>query len=288
MKFKNIIIKTFTFIGILSYATHSLAQTKGKIAIVIDDMGYNRHNLAFTDLPKPITFAILPFTPYSKKIANAAYQQNRDVMLHLPMQAQSHNNLLGKGALLEKMSKQEVLFTLKGALSDIPYAVGVNNHMGSKLTEEIIPMQWVMSTLFEKGLFFMDSVTTGKSVAESSAITAGLPGLSRNIFLDNIRTSKAMEKQFNEAIKHSQEAPYTIMIGHPYPETLDYLSKRLAKPSAEFQLVKLSQLIPIEQRTMLAKNRSLNSTPNTLTPNTTVSNICDYPFLWSPPCLVNW
>jgi polysaccharide deacetylase 2 family uncharacterized protein YibQ len=274
---------------IYSYTSNTLAIKQGKIAIIIDDMGYNRHNLAFTDLPAPITFAILPFTPYSQKIANAAHQQNREVILHIPMQAQANNHLLGKGALTEDMSKQQHQQTLKNALADVKYAIGVNNHMGSKLTEELGPMKWTMELLYKKGLFFVDSVTTAKSVAESSAIEAGLPDLKRSIFLDNVRTPQAMEKQFKQAIQHSQNAPYTIMIGHPYPETLSYLSKRLAEPGDDYQLVKLSQLIPVEQRTMLAKQRGLDSTQSTVkSTNNKVSNICDYPFLWSPPCLRNW
>lgn len=276
-------------ICIFSYTNNALAITPGKIAIIIDDMGYNRHNLAFTDLPKTITFAILPFTPYSQKIANAAHQQNREVILHIPMQAQANNHLLGKGALTEDMSKQQHQKALTNALADVKYAIGVNNHMGSKLTEELTPMQWTMELLYKQGLFFVDSVTTAKSVAENSAVDAGLPDLKRSIFLDNVRTPQAMEKQFKQAIEHSLNAPYTIMIGHPYPETLKYLSKRLTKPGKDYQLVKLSQLIPTEQRTMLAKQRALNSTHSTVkSTNNKVSNICDYPFLWSPPCLRNW
>jgi polysaccharide deacetylase 2 family uncharacterized protein YibQ len=276
-------------ICIFSYTNNALATNQGKIAIIIDDMGYNRHNLAFTDLPKAITFAILPFTPYSQKIADAAHRQNREVILHIPMQAQANNHLLGQGALTEGMSKQQHQHALTNALADVKYAIGVNNHMGSKLTEERTPMQWTMELLFQQGLFFVDSVTTAKSVAENSAVDAGLPDLKRSIFLDNIRTPQAMEKQFKQAIEHSFNAPYTIMIGHPYPETLAYLSKRFTEPSEDYQLVKLSQLIPTEQRTLLAKQRALNSIQSTVkSTNNKVSNICDYPFLWSPPCLRNW
>ncbi len=227
------------------------AATIGKIAIIIDDMGYNRHNQSFSKLPNPVTFAILPFTPYSKKIANAAHQQHREVILHIPMQAQSHNHLLGKGALMEQMTKQHFQHVLSQGLADIPYAIGVNNHMGSKLTEENIPMQWTMELLSKRGLFFVDSLTTSHSVAESNAVAAGLPALKRHIFLDNVRTPAAMDKQFQQAIEHSQKAPYTILIGHPYSETLQYLSQRLGAPNKDFQLIKLSQLIPEKQRVIL-------------------------------------
>ncbi|MDN2664570.1 divergent polysaccharide deacetylase family protein [Psychromonas sp. 14N.309.X.WAT.B.A12] len=243
------------YIGLISYSTSTLASSIGKIAIIIDDIGYNRHNQAFLKLPKAITFAILPFTPYSTKIANLAHQQSREVLLHIPMQAHSHNHLLGKGALMEQMTKHSFQHTLSGALDDIPYAIGVNNHMGSKLTEETVPMQWTMDLLSQHGLFFVDSLTSAKSVAAKTAIAAGLPALKRHIFLDNVRTPEAMDKQFDQAIKHSLTTPYTILIGHPYPETLSYLSQRLGAPNKDFQLVKLSQLIPEKQRMMLDQKK---------------------------------
>jgi len=247
--------KCILCIGLLTCSANSLANTVGKIAIIIDDIGYNRHNQAFLKLPKAITFAILPYTPYSTKIANLAHQQDREVLLHIPMQAHSHNHLLGEGALMEQMTKHGFQHTLSDALDNIPYAIGVNNHMGSKLTEEIIPMQWTMDLLSQHGLFFVDSLTSAKSVASKTAIKTGLPALKRHIFLDNVRTAKAMEKQFEQAIQHSLREPYTILIGHPYPETLNYLSQRLSGPNRDFQLVKLSQLIPKEQRMMLDQKK---------------------------------
>ncbi|MGJ8581828.1 MAG: divergent polysaccharide deacetylase family protein [Psychromonas sp.] len=249
--------KLLLSIGLIVSSTNPLANTNtvGKIAIIIDDIGYNRHNQAFLTLPNAITFAILPFTPYSTKIANLAHQQNREVLLHIPMQAHSHNHLLGEGALMEQMTKHSFQHTLTGALNNIPYAIGVNNHMGSKLTEEAIPMQWTMDLLSQQGLFFVDSLTSAKSVAAKTAIAAGLPALTRHIFLDNIRTPKAMEKQFKQAIQHSLKNASTILIGHPYPETLSYLKQRLGAPNRDFLLVKLSQLIPEKQRIQLTKKK---------------------------------
>ena len=256
LKSFNIFAKTFIWLCLFAYSVNATAATSiGKISIIIDDMGYNRHNQLFSKLPNTITFAILPFTPYSQKMANAAQQQNREVLLHVPMQAQSHNHLLGKGALMQQMTKPHFQQVLNQGLANIPNAIGVNNHMGSKLTEEKTPMQWTMELLSKRGLLFVDSLTTAKSVAGNSAVAVGLPALTRHIFLDNVRTSKAMDKQFQQAIQHSLKNPYTILIGHPYPETLQYLSQRLGAPNKDFQLVKLSQLIPENQRTMLENKK---------------------------------
>lgn len=250
-------IKAFSLAFIYAYcfSFSSNAKAIGKIAIIIDDIGNNQYHQSFSTLPQHITFSILPFTPYAKKIANSAHQKKREVLVHIPMQAYSHNNLLGKGALTQRMTKQEHQETLQASLMAVPYAIGVNNHMGSKLTEKILPMRWTMELLYQQGFFFVDSRTSNHSIAESSAIIAGLPALRRHVFLDNERTQEAMEKRFQEAIKHSHQSLHTIIIAHPYPETLQYLSQRLAKPNKAYQLVKLSQLISVKQRITLQRKK---------------------------------
>ncbi|TEW53544.1 divergent polysaccharide deacetylase family protein [Psychromonas sp. RZ22] len=252
---QNIISKLIFIFAYLFACSVSHATTVGKITIIIDDIGNNRHDQAFLTLPQPITLAILPFTPFAKNIANSAYQQKREVLLHIPMQAHSHNNLLGAGALTQEMTKQTFTKTLNNALIAIPHAIGVNNHMGSQLTEEVAPMRWTMELLSQQGLFFIDSRTTAKTIAESSATTAGLPALRRHIFLDNIRTQEAMDKQFQLAIQHSKKYPYTIVIAHPYPETLQYLTDHFSLTDNTYQLVTVSQLISEKQRTALQEKR---------------------------------
>ena len=232
------------------------ATSIGKIAIIIDDIGNNQYQESFTALPKAVTFSILPFTPFSKKIAYSAYQQQREVLSHIPMQAHSHNHLLGDGALIQSMTKQEHQKALRKSLSAIPYAIGVNNHMGSELTENASSMQWTMEVLSQQGYFFVDSRTSAQSLAESSAIIAGLPGLRRDIFLDNNRTQQAMDKQFKKAIQRSKKSRYAIIIAHPYPETLLYLTQRLAEPSTDYQLVPLSELIPKKFRLALQRKKA--------------------------------
>lgn len=262
----------FLFAYLLS-CNVTTAASIGKIAIIIDDIGNNKHDQSFMELPQTVTFSILPFTPFAKKIAYSAYQQNREVLSHIPMQAHSHNHLLGRGALLQKMTKQEHQKTLKGSLAAVPYAIGVNNHMGSQLTESAVSMQWTMEVLYEQGFFFVDSRTSANSIAESSAKIAGLPALRRGVFLDNNRTQQAMEKQFNKALKQSQHSPYVIIIAHPYPETLFYLSQRLATPHEHFKLVALSELIPEKSRLVLQRKKSEFQQKNLVSATATTLNL---------------
>ena len=242
-------------ICLFSFSSNIFAKQTGKIAIIIDDVGYNIQDKKLLTLPPNITFAILPFTPFSQEIANQAEQQDRNILLHLPMQAHANNHLLGAGALTNDMSKQQVQDKLNTAFNELPTAIGVNNHMGSELTEQITVMDWVMEALSKRGLFFVDSRTSAESIAEKSAVKAGLPALRRHIFLDNIKTKEAMNKQFQQAIKHSQESDYTIIIAHPYPETLHYLTERLNNKDKEFQLIPLTELIPEELNLLLKQKK---------------------------------
>ncbi|MCG6202171.1 divergent polysaccharide deacetylase family protein [Psychromonas antarctica] len=234
----------------------SFAEKTGEIAIVLDDMGYHLNDLQAFTLPKEITFSILPYTPYAQRIAEQAHQQGREILVHIPMQAKKDNDKLGKGALMINMQEKTFKAALKKSLYSLPYAQGINNHMGSALTEQIKPMRWIMDVLGKQGLYFLDSRTTANTVAQSSAKTSGIPTLRRHFFLDNTRTEEAMDMQLQQAIKLSQHNKTVVIIAHPYPETIRFLQKKFAKPTAKVKLIALNQLIPETQRLALLQKRS--------------------------------
>ena len=215
-----------------------------KIAIIIDDIGYQRADLKLIALPHALTFAVLPHTPYGNKAAKQAFLQQKDVMLHMPMQA-SNGKAPGPGALTGNMSKQQVQQTLHDALADIPYAIGINNHMGSYYTELGEPMAWTMEYLRKRHLFFVDSLTTAKSQAGKYASQFGVTNLSRQVFLDNEQDEAAIAKQFEILLRIARKRNSAIAIAHPYPQTYDFLRKNLPKLQQQgVQLVSISQLLP--------------------------------------------
>lgn len=215
-----------------------------KIAIIIDDIGYQRADLKLIALPHALTFAVLPHTPYGNKAAKQAFLQQKDVMLHMPMQA-SNGKAPGPGALTGNMSKQQVQQTLQDALADIPYAIGINNHMGSYYTELGEPMAWTMEYLRKRHLFFVDSLTTAKSQAGKYASQFGVTNLSRQVFLDNVQDEAAIAKQFETLLRIARKRNSAIAIAHPYPQTYDFLRKNLPKLQQQgVQLVSISKLLP--------------------------------------------
>lgn len=235
------------------------AVNAGKVAIVIDDIGYKRSDKKLLDLNAALTFAVLPHTPLGRKYAKLAAKNQRDVIIHLPMQARSNNELLGPGALLNDMSKQQYQNTLISALEDIPYAVGVNNHMGSLLTQMEQPMAWTMELLRQHNMFFLDSKTTRHSKIEVIASEWGVNSLHRNIFLDHEKDKDQIRKQFKRLINIARNYGTAIGIGHPYAETYEVLQEQLLElEEAGIELVPLSSLLPTSPVIQFAGQRPEN------------------------------
>lgn len=215
-----------------------------KIAIIIDDIGYQKSDLKLIDLPYSLTFSVLPHTPYGQRSAKHAFERQKDVMLHMPMQA-SHNQAIEIGTLTKDMTKQQVQQSLQAALADIPYAIGMNNHMGSLYTELEQPMAWTMEYLKQRHLFFVDSLTTAHSTAGKYAKQYGVTNLSRQVFLDNEQNEAAIGKQFAQLLRIAQKYQTAIAIAHPYPETYKFLQKNLPQLKAQgIELVGISSLLP--------------------------------------------
>lgn len=199
-----------------------------RIAILIDDLGYNRHGMdSSLSLPTEVALAILPSTPFAMQTATSAQKQKRITLLHAPMENQRELKL-GPGGLYANMTEDELKATLSKDLDGLPGIQGVNNHMGSLLTTKANSMAWVMETLKGRSLFFIDSLTSPKSVAKKTAQEYGLDTVSRDVFLDNIRTEAAIDKQFTRLLKLARKNGSALAIGHPYPETMSYLKKRLS------------------------------------------------------------
>jgi polysaccharide deacetylase 2 family uncharacterized protein YibQ len=214
-----------------------------QIALIIDDMGNNKQDAVAFTLPANVAFAILPNKPLSRTFSKRAAAQQREVMLHMPMESLAGNNQ-EKNVLLSTMPPHQILQMLKTALSTVPDAVGVNNHMGSRLTQLSLPMSITMEFLSEKGLFFVDSRTTRYSKAEVIAKQNGVLSTKRNVFLDHTPSPEQIDKQFHRLLSLSKKHGYAVGIAHPYPQTIEYLNVHLDTLQQHgIKLVKLSDVV---------------------------------------------
>ncbi len=226
------------------YAT-DLAPHRTSIAIIIDDMGNQKDlGLQALELPGSVTYAFLPHTPYAARFARLAHLLDKEVMLHLPMEAEAGQHL-GPGGLTSTQDRRELLAKLKQDLLAVPYIRGVNNHMGSLLTQRMQPMQWVMKALQKNPrLFFVDSRTSPDTVAGKAAVQNGVPTLGRDIFLDHVQEPTAIGQQFQRLIALAKLQGGALAIGHAHPETLAVLATELRRlDDYGVRLVSVSSLL---------------------------------------------
>jgi polysaccharide deacetylase 2 family uncharacterized protein YibQ len=189
--------------------------TDKRLVIIIDDMGHNlRRGKDALALPGKLNFAVIPYTPFGKQLAESAHRSGKEVMLHAPMSTIEHLPL-GTGGLTPKLSRQEFQDTISAALATVPLVRGINNHMGSDLTQRREQMAWLMQDLRWQDLYFVDSRTSGKSVAATVATEFDVPNLSRHVFLDNEPTPEAIDARFTELLAVVNKHGLAVAIGHP-------------------------------------------------------------------------
>jgi polysaccharide deacetylase 2 family uncharacterized protein YibQ len=232
---------------LLPLAAH--AESVRTLIIIIDDIGnHMATGMRAVELPGKLNLAILPYTPNSAELARLTAAAGKEVLLHAPMSNLLHKPL-GSGALTTDMSQQQLRDAIIASLADTPHVKGVSNHMGSQLTSMREPMEWLMQELSGSDLYFVDSRTSSGTVAAGVATEYGIPNLSRQVFLDNEATYEAIHEQFQQLLAHADSDGIGIAIGHPYPETLDYLQQVLPTlSSAGYRLALISEVLAEEIR----------------------------------------
>jgi uncharacterized protein len=216
-----------------------------RVAIVIDDLGYQKQvALDFINLGYPLTLSFLPQAPFALEMARQALQKGTETLLHLPMEPQNYPQTNpGPGALLTSMTAKEINKILEEDLAAFPGVTGVNNHMGSRFTEDREKMAVVLRTIKGKRLFFLDSRTTPHSVVFSVASHVGGRAIQRDIFLDNDLEGGAIGRQLDQLVRLAQERGWAIACGHPYPQTLQVLREKLPDLNQKVRLIPLSGLL---------------------------------------------
>ncbi len=217
-----------------------------RLAVVIDDLGDSvTFAKALLDLDFPITLAILPHRPHTTDVDALGARHGAEIILHQPMQPQGYPGVNpGRGALLTGMAQGRIRAVLDENLSQVPHASGVNNHMGSRFTEDVAGMTVVLDHLRGKNLFFLDSLTTHKSGVPSAAARTGSDYRRRYVFLDNSRDSRAILRQLKTAESLALKNGQALAIGHPYPETLQALRAWDGSRDKRLTMVRVRDLAP--------------------------------------------
>jgi len=232
-------------IGIAAFPV-AVADTAPRIAIIIDDLGYQvPAGRRAIELPGPLSYAVLPGTPGGRLLAEAAHSSGKEVLLHLPLEAVEHKGSPEPGGITLDMTRAMLRDAFATALESVPFAIGVSSHRGSLLTRHPGHMAWLMQEIRSRdGLFFIDSYTHHKSVALKMAGEAGVPAIKRDVFLDSDRSAASLAREFDRLKALAAANGVAVGIGHPYPETLDFLERELrALDGEKFELIPISEAL---------------------------------------------
>lgn len=222
-------------------------KKKPKIAIIIDDMGYDEGMAEkFLELDSVLTFSILPLSPYRKNIARAAHSKGFDVMLHLPMEPDEYPAIdPGPGVLLTSMSPDQLISQLNKDLDSVPFVKGVNNHMGSKMTAVSSQLYQIFSILKKRGLFFVDSRTTVNTLCKPSAHLLQISFAQKDVFIDHIQKPDFIRNQIHRLIQIAGKHGEAIGIAHPHSVTYEVLREMLPELREKASLVHVSDVVHV-------------------------------------------
>jgi polysaccharide deacetylase 2 family uncharacterized protein YibQ len=187
----------------------------------------------------PFSVAVLPYQEHTRESAEIAHRLGKEVMLHLPMEPIGYpgpGHDPGPNAILFNLPEPEIRRRVRMALDEIPHRVGVNNHMGSRITPDRTRMGWVLQEIKVRKYFFVDSRTEKDSVAYDVAEQLGVPAVQRQAFPE-------MEKQWERALKLAEKEGFVLIIGHIYPETVEALEKLVPRTKGQVRFLTAGQLV---------------------------------------------
>ncbi|MGI9535153.1 MAG: divergent polysaccharide deacetylase family protein [Thermodesulfobacteriota bacterium] len=223
-------------------------ENRPKISIIVDDVGINKNAVdQLIDISNNFTFAILPNRLFTSYAAEKANKNNIDILLHQPMEPKTSSGYTaddaGDGVLLVGQTKEEIVRTLNRNLSSIPNIVGLNNHMGSKFTENEELMLLILNNVKQRKLFYVDSLTSPNSKGYTIAKEIGVKTYKRDIFLDDKKKGKTyVKKQLQKLVSKAQKNGYAVGICHTYPQTIEALREEIPNISNEVIISPINKL----------------------------------------------
>lgn len=259
MKHKGFEKKLFIFLSILlvvitilSFRHYYLLQLKKpsikklpklpKVAIVIDDWGYNLNNIDLLhSIDTSLTLAILPNLKYSREITEEAKFKNREIILHMPMEPKRFVRL-EKQTLATNMGENEIDSIFYNDLNNTHGIRGVSNHMGSKFTADRGAMTIFLKQLKKKNLYFLDNVSCDNSVCKTVANNLKVKFAQRDVYLDNFNDTNYIKGQFNQLIEIAKKRGYAVGTGHDRKKTLEVIKGLASALKDKIKFVLVSEL----------------------------------------------
>ena len=215
--------------------------------MIMDDMGNSLETLdELIALGRPMTISVLPYSAHAAETARIAHERGLEVLLHLPLESVNNHEAMAntEGLIMAMMTEPAIVAAFEASYDRVPFAVGTNNHMGSRFTAERDLMRVLLKPIKERGLFFVDSRTTAKTVALEEARRMGIPATQRDVFLDADEDRGRIQGRLIELLQKARKKGRAVGICHPFPETLAVLKSSLfLLDSYNLEAVPVSKLV---------------------------------------------
>ncbi len=218
----------------------------GTIVLVIDDFGYRMDETTekFLNIQTPMTYAVIPGNEFTKEVAGKLAAKGKEIIVHMPMEPYSATTDDEKHVLKTDDAHGNWRKLLKSAWSEVPGAIGMNNHQGSKATENPELMRVVMDFVKSKNAFFVDSRTSSKTLGEKIAKKQGVPTVAKTLFLDDPEDEISIREKFEKLAEMAKHKDFILAIGHEKPVTLSILKEEIPKLQAQgFVFVPVSEVV---------------------------------------------
>jgi polysaccharide deacetylase 2 family uncharacterized protein YibQ len=220
-------------------------RSRGNIVLIIDDVGFDHQPLdAAMRIDPNLNFSILPNAQHAQKFAEELHQAGFEVLCHLPMEPVDYpRQSPGANAVMTSMTDADIARTTRDDIAAVPFAAGVNNHMGSRATSDVRVMRAVLTSL-PKGMFFIDSMTSSRSIAQGLAREMRIPTAARQVFLDDVQDERAVRRQLAQLMADAEQHGVAVGIGHMYPVTVRVLSESAPELRAKgFRFIRASEAV---------------------------------------------
>ncbi len=212
--------------------SREVKQYTGSLAVIIDDAGRDLDSQrVYEQMGIPLTLAVMPNQPHTKEAAASWAATGMPVIIHQPMESVS-------GAASEpifistSMTAEQQEKILLDSFAQIPQAVGMNNHQGSKATIHRTTMNNVMKALAARNMFFLDSATNSTTAADAAAAAYGVPYVRNELFVDNTTNVEEIKEMIRKGARMAQGGN-AILIGHCRPNTAEAFRQVVPELEAE-------------------------------------------------------
>jgi len=242
----NVGYKDSVYFSVLLIPLDKVKRNRGKIALIIDDFGdrWDSFTRSFADIGIHLTVSVLPGRKKSAVVAREMSKLGCEVILHLPMEPVSKKFPRDEFTILNDMKRSDIIRIIQRSLDDVPYAKGVNNHMGSRVTQNKQVMETILKDLKQRGLYFVDSRTTAKTVAYQIAKMVNIRCTKRDVFIDTEKDEETIRQQLWSLARKAEKRGFAVGIGHSRSATLKVLKQEVEKIQAKgYQFVFVSDIL---------------------------------------------